>query len=71
MLTNDPAIVHKYEHPRQKVTKEYIVTVHVKGDFIQRLLDGTKDEKLADTRKFVAPTSKATLDKNLQYLFVR
>ena len=71
ILTNDPAIVHKYEHPRQKVTKEYIVTVHIKGDFIQRLLDGTKDEKLADTRKFVAPTSKATLDKNLQYLFVR
>jgi 23S rRNA pseudouridine2605 synthase len=71
MLSNDPAVVHKYEHPRQKVTKEYIVTVHVKGDFIQRLLDGTKDAKLAGTRSFSAPTSKGTLDKNLQYLFVR
>lgn len=71
MLTNDPAIVHKYEHPRQKITKEYIVTVHIKWDFIQRLIDGTKDAVLAGTRKFVAPNAKAILDKNLDYLFTR
>lgn len=71
MLTNDPEIVHKYEHPRQKVTKEYIVTVHIKWDFIQRLIDGTKDAVLAGTRKFVAPNAKTILDKNLDYLFTR
>ena len=70
MLTNDPAIVHKYEHPRQKIEKEYLVTMHIKGDFLQRLLDGTKDEKVAGTFT-PSTTNKKTLDKNLTYLFTR
>lgn len=44
MLTNDPKIVHTYEHPKHKVNKEYIVTVKVRDqDFVKRLIEGTKD----------------------------
>lgn len=46
LLTNDPQTVHQYEHPRHKVEKEYIVTVKVRDqDFVQRLVDGTKDNR--------------------------
>ncbi len=49
MLTNDPKMVDKYEHPRNKIEKEYIVTVKVKDqDFVKRLLDGTKDTRYQD-----------------------
>ena len=44
MLTNDPKIVHQYEHPKHKINKEYIVTVKVRDqDFVKRLIEGTKD----------------------------
>ena len=44
MLTNDPKVVHQYEHPKHKIPKEYIVTVKVRDqDFVKRLLEGTKD----------------------------
>lgn len=44
MLTNDPKIVDQYEHPRNKIEKEYIVTVKVKDqDFVKRILDGSRE----------------------------
>lgn len=47
MLTNDPKIVHQYEHPRHKIEKEYIVTVKVRDqDFVKRLVEGTKDTRI-------------------------
>lgn len=46
MLTNDPKVVHQYEHPKHKVNKEYIVTVKVRDqDFVKRLVEGTKDTR--------------------------
>lgn len=44
MLTNDPKIVDQYEHPRNKIEKEYIVTVKVRDqDFVKRILDGSRE----------------------------
>lgn len=46
MLTNDPKTVDRYEHPRNKITKEYLVVVKVKDqDFVKRLIEGTKDTR--------------------------
>lgn len=46
MLTNDPKVVHQYEHPKHKINKEYIVTVKVRDqDFVKRLMEGTKDTR--------------------------
>lgn len=46
MLTNDPKVVHQYEHPKHKINKEYIVTVKVRDqDFVKRLVEGTKDTR--------------------------
>lgn len=42
MLTNNPAIVHKYEHPSQRILKIYEVIVRVMGD------DEIDGEKLID-----------------------
>ncbi len=42
MLTNNPAIVHKYEHPSQRILKIYEVIVRVMGD------DEIDGEKLVD-----------------------
>jgi len=61
MLCNDPKIVDQYEHPRNKITKEYIVTAKVRDqDFVKRLVEGTKDERVhADSsRDFVSLVQK-------------
>ena len=61
MLTNDPKVVHQYEHPRHKIEKEYIVTVKVRDqDFVKRLIEGTKDvrQKQDNQADFIALVSK-------------
>lgn len=61
MLTNDPKVVHQYEHPRHKIEKEYIVTVKVRDqDFVKRLIEGTKDirHKQDSQEDFIALVSK-------------
>ena len=61
MLTNDPKVVHQYEHPKHKINKEYIVTVKVKDqDFVKRLIEGTKDTRFQqDTQvDFIALVQK-------------
>ncbi len=61
MLTNDPKVVHQYEHPRHKVEKEYIVTVKVRDqDFVKRLIEGTKDMRIRQDNQedFIAMVSK-------------
>lgn len=50
MLTNDPKVVHQYEHPRHKIEKEYIVTVKIRDqEFAKRLVEGTKDTRITPT----------------------
>lgn len=46
LLTNDPALVHEYEHPKHGIEKEYIVELDTQLDEkdIQRVLSGVKDE---------------------------
>ena len=61
MLTNDPKVVHQYEHPRHKIEKEYIVTVKVRDqDFVKRLIEGTKDirHKQDSQEDFIALVNK-------------
>lgn len=61
MLTNDPKVVHQYEHPRHKIEKEYIVTVKVRDqDFVKRLIEGTKDIRVKQDSQadFIALVSK-------------
>lgn len=61
MLTNDPKVVHQYEHPKHKIPKEYIVTVKVKDqDFVKRLIEGTKDTRFQQDSQadFIAMVQK-------------
>lgn len=46
LLTNDPALVNEYEHPKHGIEKEYIVELDQELDAkdIQRVLSGVKDE---------------------------
>ncbi len=46
LLTDDPALVHEYEHPKFDIEKEYIVELDQELDpkDIQRALSGVKDE---------------------------
>lgn len=46
MLTDDPALVNEYEHPKHGIEKEYIVELDMELDAkdIQRVLSGVKDE---------------------------
>lgn len=46
LLTNDPGLVHEYEHPKHGIEKEYIVELDTQLDAkdIQRVLSGVKDE---------------------------
>ncbi len=47
LLTNDPGLVHEYEHPKHGIEKEYIVELDTELDAkdIQRVLSGVKDEE--------------------------
>lgn len=47
LLTNDPGLVHEYEHPTHGIEKEYIVELDIELDAkdIQRVLSGVKDEE--------------------------
>lgn len=47
LLTNDPGLVHEYEHPKHGIEKEYIVELDIQLDAkdIQRVLSGVKDEE--------------------------
>ncbi len=61
ILTNDPKVVHQYEHPKHKIPKEYIVTVKVKDqDFVKRLIEGTKDSRFQQDNQadFIAMVQK-------------
>ena len=65
MLTNDPKVVHQYEHPKHKINKEYIVTVKVRDqDFVKRLIEGTKDTRFQQD-------SQADFIAMVQKLFVK
>lgn len=65
MLTNDPKVVHQYEHPKHKINKEYIVTVKVRDqDFVKRLIEGTKDTRFQQD-------SQADFIALVQKLFVK
>lgn len=46
LLTDDPALVNEYEHPKFAIDKEYIVELDIELDSkdIQRALSGVKDE---------------------------
>lgn len=46
LLTDDPALVNEYEHPKFDIEKEYIVELDQELDAkdIQRALSGVKDE---------------------------
>ena len=46
LLTDDPWLVHEYEHPKHSIEKEYVVEVDQKltPKDIQRILSGIKDE---------------------------
>ncbi len=45
-MTNDPALVNEYEHPKHGIEKEYIVELdmELESKDIQRALSGVKDE---------------------------
>lgn len=47
LLTNDPALVNEYEHPKNGIEKEYVVELDQELDHkdIQRALSGIKDEE--------------------------
>lgn len=65
MLTNDPKVVHQYEHPKHKINKEYIVTVKVRDqDFVKRLVEWTKDTRFQQD-------SQADFIAMVQKLFVK
>lgn len=65
ILTNDPKVVHQYEHPKHKINKEYIVTVKVRDqDFVKRLIEGTKDTRFQQD-------SQADFIAMVQKLFVK
>ncbi len=65
MLTNDPKVVHQYEHPKHKINKEYIVTVKVRDqDFVKRLVEWTKDTRFQQD-------SQADFIALVQKLFVK
>jgi 16S rRNA U516 pseudouridylate synthase RsuA-like enzyme len=66
MLTNDPKVVHQYEHPRHQIEKEYIVTVKVRDqDFVKRLMEGTKDTRV------YAHDSQEDFIKTVTKLFIK
>jgi len=46
LLTDDPALVNEFEHPKFAIEKEYIVELDIELDSkdIQRALSGVKDE---------------------------
>ncbi|MFA6255933.1 MAG: pseudouridine synthase [Candidatus Absconditabacterales bacterium] len=46
LLTDDPALVNEYEHPKFDIEKEYIVELdmELEAKYIQRVLSGIKDE---------------------------
>ncbi|MEI7558425.1 MAG: pseudouridine synthase [bacterium] len=46
LLTDDPALVNEYEHPKFAIEKEYIVELDLELDSkdVQRALSGVKDE---------------------------
>jgi pseudouridine synthase len=46
LLTDDPALVNEYEHPKHGIEKEYIVELDMELEHkdIQRALSGVKDE---------------------------
>lgn len=47
LLTDDPALVNEYEHPKFDIEKEYIVELdqELEAKDIQRVLSGVKDEE--------------------------
>lgn len=46
LLTDDPALVNEYEHPKFDIEKEYVVEIdqELEPKDIQRVLSGVKDE---------------------------